>query len=325
VNCPARPAGPKGQVVDHTALHESQDMTVPQLRNLYKKSGFLDAPGAINKRGFGYTHDGSMDNLFDFLHFPGFNFGAGAAADANRRDVERFLIDFDTGMAPAVGFELTFNGANNGDPTLSARMDTLESQADLGNCELIGKGKVGSTPRGWLYQGGGLWTSDIASAPAITRAQLLALASAGHELTVTGVPPGSGQRMGLDRDRDGFRDGDELAAGTDPGDPASHPTVGVGPPGAGESGLRAVRPSPFSSVTTVDYALERSADVSIAVFDILGRQVRALANHALEPAGPHSLVWDGKGDDGHTASAGVYFVRLHTDGGTWRRAVLKVR
>src|SRR5262249_51212653 len=154
----------------------------------------------------------------------GFNFGSPAGvADANRRDVERFLLDFDTGMAPAVGCQITFNGANNSDPTLSARLDTLISEADLGDCELIAKGRIGGTPRGFRYQGGGSWESDAAAEPSRTRSELLALAAAGSELTVTGVPLGTGPRMGLDRDRDGFRDADELAAGTDPGDPNSHP------------------------------------------------------------------------------------------------------
>src|SRR5207247_399587 len=102
VDCHALPTGTNGQVIDHTALQESQDMKVPQLRNLYQKSGFKDTIGVVNKRGFGYTHDGAIDNLFNFLKFPGFNFGANqAAANANRRDMEAFLLAFDTGAAPA--------------------------------------------------------------------------------------------------------------------------------------------------------------------------------------------------------------------------------
>src|SRR5262249_31309934 len=41
---------------------------------------------------------------------------------------------------------------------------------------------------------------------------------AGNELTYTCVPPGSGERLGIDRDGDGFLDGDELMAGRDPAD-----------------------------------------------------------------------------------------------------------
>jgi hypothetical protein len=37
------------------------------------------------------------------------------------------------------------------------------------------------------------------------------------------VPPGEGYRVGIDRDADGFADGDELIAGTNPADPSSYP------------------------------------------------------------------------------------------------------
>jgi hypothetical protein len=104
VSCHAMPTGTNGQVIDAAALQASQDMKVPHLRNLYKKSGFKDTTGVVNKKGFGFTHNGSVDNLFDFLKFPGFNFGGDpVAANATRRDLEAFLLAFDTGLAPAVG------------------------------------------------------------------------------------------------------------------------------------------------------------------------------------------------------------------------------
>jgi hypothetical protein len=42
-------------------------------------------------------------------------------------------------------------------------------------------------------------------------------------VTFTCVPPGSGYRLGVDRDGDGHRDGDELLAGSNPADPNDHP------------------------------------------------------------------------------------------------------
>ena len=126
--CHSVAIGTNGQLIDRFALQEAQDMKVPQLRNLYQKTGFTDAPGAVNKRGFGFTHNGSVDNLFDFLHFPGFAFAAGADGDAQRRDVEAYLLSFDTGLAPAVGSEVTFDGGP-GDAARVARMDTLAARA----------------------------------------------------------------------------------------------------------------------------------------------------------------------------------------------------
>jgi hypothetical protein len=58
----------------------------------------------------------------------------------------------------------------------------------------------------------------------VSDGQLRALAgTAGQALTYTCVPPGSGRRVDIDRDEDGFLDGDERAAGTDPADPTSFP------------------------------------------------------------------------------------------------------
>ena len=42
-------------------------------------------------------------------------------------------------------------------------------------------------------------------------------------LTFTCTPPGTGVRLGLDRDGDGYADGDEILAHTNPADPSSHP------------------------------------------------------------------------------------------------------
>ena len=49
------------------------------------------------------------------------------------------------------------------------------------------------------------------------------LSASSDALTFTCTPPGSGVRIGLDRDLDGFYDGDELAAGSDPANPLSTP------------------------------------------------------------------------------------------------------
>ena len=47
--------------------------------------------------------------------------------------------------------------------------------------------------------------------PAMTRAELETKITACDTLTVMGVPPGSGQRMGIDRNLDGVLDGDTPA------------------------------------------------------------------------------------------------------------------
>ena len=51
----------------------------------------------------------------------------------------------------------------------------------------------------------------------------MALAGDGAVLTATAVYPEGGRRVGIDRDEDGWLDGDELRKGTDAADPTSFP------------------------------------------------------------------------------------------------------
>jgi hypothetical protein len=74
------------------------------------------------------------------------------------------------------------------------------------------------------YLGGGSFKSDEAYALPISSAYLRLLAALlGSEVTYTCVPPGSGVRVGIDRDGDGHLDGDEQKACSDPADPTSTP------------------------------------------------------------------------------------------------------
>jgi YVTN family beta-propeller protein len=318
--------GTNGQIIDDAALLLDQDIKIPQLRNLYKKTGFTDQPGVTNKRGFGFVHDGSFDNLFTFLHFPGFNFGApGPGADAVRRDLEAFLLAFDTGMAPAVGRQITFFGTNNNNPGLVQSLDTLEAQAGLQHCDLIAKGRVNGVPRGWWYQAG-VWKPDRLSDPQLPSDVLRGLAATGSEITITGVPFGSGTRMGIDRDRDGHRDGDELDAHSDPSDPASTPLVVSVPPGASAAfAFRAIGPNPFRDAAELQFSLGTSSPVDATVYDLMGRTVRTIARGQKFDAGVQSLRWDGRNETGRTVGPGVYFVRLSTVGGTWTRMITRLR
>ena len=109
-----------------------------------------------------------------------------------------------------------------------ARLALFRERAGLPlppECDLVVKGTVGGEARGWVYQpASGQMRSDRASEPLLTPAQLEALAETpGQDLTYTCAPPGSGVRIGVDRDEDGFFDRDELDGGSDPADPGDTP------------------------------------------------------------------------------------------------------
>ncbi len=63
-------------------------------------------------------------------------------------------------------------------------------------------------------------------------------------------------------------------------------------------------PNPFWQATTLRYALEAPADVRLAVYDVLGREVAVLAEGAAD-AGAHEATFDARG-----LAAGVYLWRL---------------
>ena len=202
---------------------EQQEFKIPHLRNAYQKIGMFAASGD-QVRGFGFLHDGGVATVFNFLQAAVFNFGTGGAANTNRRNVEAFVHALDTGLKPAVGQQVSVTPATVNDSTVIARIDLLAAQNDAGNCDLVAKGVVAGQSRGWVYAGGNTFRSDRASEPLIDKTTLRQLAgTAGQELVFTCVPPGSGRRIGIDRDEDGFSDRDELDAGSDPANPASVP------------------------------------------------------------------------------------------------------
>src|SRR5262249_38906020 len=122
---------------------------------------------------------------------------------------------------PIVGQQITLTGTNAG--VAGPRIDLLIARAAAGECDLVVKGTLSGQQRGAVRLPSGLFQRDRAADALLTDAQVRALASAGQELTYTCVPPGSGTRIGVDRDEDGFFDRDELDAGSDPADPASIP------------------------------------------------------------------------------------------------------
>ncbi|MEO8083608.1 MAG: hypothetical protein ABI780_07290 [Ardenticatenales bacterium] len=199
----------------------NQDFKAPHLRNLYEKVGRFDVPGD-QISGFGFTHDGAIDTVAHFLESDVFTFpGADTSAiDDRRREVAAFVLAFDTGMAPAVGQQFTLD-----DPSAfgaDARLTTVVARAAAGDCDLVAHARADGRERGWLSWRGRLYP-DRAAEPSTTLAALSSAAAPGSPLTLLCTPPGDGPRSAVDRDLDGWLNGDEIAAGTSPVDAASHP------------------------------------------------------------------------------------------------------
>lgn len=71
-------------------------------------------------------------------------------------------------------------------------------------------------------------------------------------------------------------------------------------------------PNPFNNSTIISYDLPTRSHVEISVYNILGRRV-ATVHSGLQPAGTHSIEWNGTDDLGQPVSSGTYFYRIKTD------------
>jgi hypothetical protein len=70
-------------------------------------------------------------------------------------------------------------------------------------------------------------------------------------------------------------------------------------------------PNPFNPTTVVRFSLPEPTDVTITVYDALGREVAVLLRGPQEE-GVHSVQWNGRNQSGTHVASGVYFVRMST-------------
>lgn len=201
----------------------TQIVKVPHLRNAWAKVGMFGflatfGEGAATTgdqvRGFGYLKDGSIDTLFRFVSAPAFQF----PSETSRRNMEAFMLQFDNDLAPIVGQQVTLDATNAA--VVGPRIDLMIARASAPftsllldglttECELTVKGTVGGVPRGWTRLASGLFQADDdpGQAALVSDAALRGLATTEGPLTYTCVAPGSGVRVGIDRDLDAVLDG----------------------------------------------------------------------------------------------------------------------
>jgi hypothetical protein len=151
-----------------------------------------------------------MDTLASFLALPVFN----AWPSATKDDIVEFLLAFDTGIAPTVGYQVTASAGNASAASVIADVALLESQAFANNCNLVVKGVYRGEQRGLVFStASSNYTSDLAGFGPFTSAQLRGQALAGDAAwTFEGVAPGAAQGIGVDRDLDGALDGQDGVA-----------------------------------------------------------------------------------------------------------------
>ena len=203
----------------------TQIFKIPHLRNIYTKIGmfgfpdsrFFDLPESGNLgdqvRGFGLTNDGVVDTVERFLSAVVFRNnllgpGVGIPDRQTLKNLEAYVLAFDSDLAPIVGQQVTLTSTNGAN--VNPRIDLLIARARapfnskiLGGavteCDLVAKAAVGGQTRGYLYnRSSGMWTRDDGASLADSQLRALA-ATPGQEVTFTAVPPGSGFRVSQTR------------------------------------------------------------------------------------------------------------------------------
>ncbi|MCP4582622.1 MAG: T9SS type A sorting domain-containing protein [candidate division Zixibacteria bacterium] len=78
-------------------------------------------------------------------------------------------------------------------------------------------------------------------------------------------------------------------------------------------------PNPFNASTTISYDIPRSSDVTIEIYDILGRRIETLIFQN-QPAGSHSLIWHAR-----DLTSGIYFYRIQAGSYLESRKMLLIK
>ena len=284
-----------------TFENETQSFKVAHTRNAYQKVGMFGMPAVPfltpgnnadlgpQVRGFGFLHDGSIDTVKRFLGATVFSITA-----TQENELEQFILAFDAEQFPVVGQQITLDNTNSA--TVGPRINLLIARATQATpeCDLVVKGTIAGEQRGaWLT--GGSFQTDRAADTIADAALRTVAATPGQQLTYTCVPPGSGERIGVDRDEDGFFDRDELDEGTDPADANSFPG--------------AITPT---SVRTTSLTL-RDDDTAPINLNTRSLSFRS-AKQGTSPSGVVVPAWNGTSDP--TTTGGGTLVVYDGDGGS---------
>lgn len=90
--------------------------------------------------------------------------------------------------------------------------------------------------------------------------------------------------------------------------PGQHPLLAQQPAVPYRFELSQNYPNPFNPTTTIDFMLPSTSLVTLTVYNILGQEVRVLADRQMMDAG-----WQEVEFDGNSLSSGVYFYRLSAE------------
>ncbi len=209
----------------------NRTIKIPQLRNLYEKTGF-DMNQQANTAGFGFLHDGSFDSLPRFVSASAFDLNS----EQEVADIIALLLAFSGSDLPTgtVGNLIQPLGPSSNDAHAgtgaqmsiesSDQIDTLSrfmEIADNAQLDLIAHQRNSERSVGYLYKIASKKFQVDDASDAITLIELGNLAQSDNPVRFTLVSSGLGERLSLDSDGDGVLNGVEATLGSDPLDAES--------------------------------------------------------------------------------------------------------
>lgn len=187
------------------------------------------------------------------------------------------------------GFQFQFDGGNSGFELSSASGGIA---AASGFTVSVG----GNTILGFSFTGG---TIDAGDGQVLT--QLIGTFANTNETTIGPVPESSvfssPEAVAIPSTEESSQwDGGSLLDG-------DHPA---------EYSLMEAYPNPFNPTTTIEYNIMTAGNVSIVVYDLMGREIKELVNDYKSPIsnGTYSVIWDGTNNSGNAVSSGMYIYRM---------------
>ncbi len=76
--------------------------------------------------------------------------------------------------------------------------------------------------------------------------------------------------------------------------------------------LKGNYPNPFNPETVISFSLKEDTEAVLSIYNMKGQKIKTLKSEYMT-AGEHSVVWNGKDDNGNDVSSGVYFYKLNTN------------